>query len=66
VHVDDRFTGGPRTIAAAVLIDSGHRLPDDGLWRATGERHPRAGDALAPRTIHEAILEARRRAVEVG
>lgn len=66
VHVDDRFTGVPRTIAAAVLIDSGHRLPDDGLWRATGERHPRAGDALAPRTIHEAILEARRRAVEVG
>ena len=41
----------------------GYRLPDDALWRATGERSPRAGDAVAPRTIHEAILEGPRAAL---
>jgi 2,4-dienoyl-CoA reductase (NADPH2) len=47
------------------VVDAGHRLPDDRLWRATGERLPRAGDAVAPRTIYEAVLEGRRRAVEL-
>jgi 2,4-dienoyl-CoA reductase (NADPH2) len=65
IHVDDRFTGEARTIAAAAVVDAGHRLPDDRLWRATGERLPRAGDAVAPRTIYEAVLEGRRRAVEL-
>ena len=49
----------------AVLVDAGYRLPDDELWRSTGERITRAGDAVAPRTIHEAILEGRRRALEL-
>ncbi|MBI2708421.1 MAG: mycofactocin system FadH/OYE family oxidoreductase 1 [Actinobacteria bacterium] len=65
VDVEDRFTGASRTIGAAVTIDAGYRLPDDALWRASGEHLPRAGDAVAPRTIHEAVLEARRRVLEL-
>lgn len=65
-EVEDRFTGIRRVLSAAVVVDAGHRLPDDGLWRATGERFARAGDAVAPRTIHEAVLEGRRRALELG
>jgi 2,4-dienoyl-CoA reductase (NADPH2) len=64
--VEDRFTGEPRALPVDVLVDAGYRLPDDRLWRATGERMPRAGDAVAPRTVHEAILEGRRRASELG
>ena len=65
-EVEDRVTGERRTLAAAAVVDAGHRLPDDRLWRASGGRVPAAGDAVAPRTIHEAILEGRRRALEVG
>ena len=64
-QVEDRFTGEPRSIPAASVVDAGYRLPDDHLWRAAGGRLPRAGDAVAPRTILEAILEGRRRAVEL-
>ena len=64
-EVEDRFTGARRTIPATVIVDAGHRLPGDELWRASGGRHARAGDAVAPRTIHEAILEGRRRALEL-
>ncbi len=60
VVLEDRFSGVERRVPAAAVIDAGHRLPDDALWRATGAALPRAGDAVAPRTVHEAILEARR------
>ena len=59
---EDVFTGEARQIEAAVVIDAGHRRPDDTLWRA----HPalrRAGDAVAPRTVYEAVLEGRRAAL---
>jgi 2,4-dienoyl-CoA reductase (NADPH2) len=62
IELEDRFTGERRTRAAAALVDAGHRLPDDRLWRTTGGRLRRAGDAVAPRTIHEATLEGRRAA----
>jgi mycofactocin system FadH/OYE family oxidoreductase 1 len=65
VEVEDRFTGERRSLTVAAVVDAGHRLPDDELWRETGERFPAAGDAVAPRTIHEAILEGRRRALEL-
>jgi len=65
-ELEDRVTGERRTLAAAVVVDAGHRLPEDALWRAAGGLVPAAGDAVAPRTIHEAILEGRRRAFEVG
>jgi 2,4-dienoyl-CoA reductase (NADPH2) len=62
IVVEDRFTGERRTIAAALLVDAGYRLPDDALWRSTGERVARAGDCVAPRTAYEATLEGRRAA----
>jgi 2,4-dienoyl-CoA reductase (NADPH2) len=62
VTVVDRWSATRTDLTAAVLVDAGPRLADDGLWRASGARHARAGDAVAPRTIHEAILEGRRAA----
>jgi 2,4-dienoyl-CoA reductase (NADPH2) len=64
-HVEHRFTGEPRVLPAAAVVDAGYRLPDDRLWRATGESHRRAGDAVAPRTVHDAILEGRRAALSL-
>jgi hypothetical protein len=61
--VEDRFGGVERLVPAALVVDAGHRLPSDDLWRAT--QLPRAGDAVAPRTINEAVLEGRRRAREL-
>jgi 2,4-dienoyl-CoA reductase (NADPH2) len=61
VDLSDRFTGEPREVKAAVVIDAGHRLPNDALWRAKPELI-RAGDAVAPRSIYEAVLEGRRAA----
>jgi mycofactocin system FadH/OYE family oxidoreductase 1 len=60
--VEDVFTGDVHEIEAAVVIDAGHRLPEDGLWRAH-QALPRAGDAVAPRTVYEAVLEGRRAAL---
>ena len=54
--VDDRFSGERRTIACAAVVDCGYRLPDDPHPGVTA----RAGDCVAPRTIHEAVLEGRR------
>jgi mycofactocin system FadH/OYE family oxidoreductase 1 len=58
VHLDDRFTGARRVLRAAAVVDCGFRLPapvaDDGALRA--------GDCIAPRTVHEAVLEGRRAA----
>jgi 2,4-dienoyl-CoA reductase (NADPH2) len=65
VQLEDRFTGEPRALPVACVVDAGYRLPDDTLWHATGGQLPRAGDAVAPRSIHEAILEARRRVLEL-
>jgi hypothetical protein len=60
VTVVDHFSAETRHIDAVALVDAGARLPDDGLWRATGARLPRAGDAVAPRSAYEAVLEGRR------
>ncbi len=59
--VEDRFSGDRRVVPAATVVDAGYRLPADELWRATGR--PRAGDAVAPRSIYEAVLEGRRAAL---
>jgi mycofactocin system FadH/OYE family oxidoreductase 1 len=57
---EDRFTGELIELKAAVVIDAGPLLPDDELWIASGRRHLRVGDAVAPRTVYEAVLEGRR------
>lgn len=65
VELEDRFSGERRTIRARLVIDAGFRLPDESLWDATGRSHVRAGDCVAPRTVHEAILEGRRAAIAI-
>jgi 2,4-dienoyl-CoA reductase (NADPH2) len=63
--LEDVWTGERREIACAVLVDCGHRLADDALALAH-PAVPRAGDCVAPRTLLEAVLEGRRRALEVS
>lgn len=58
VEVEDRFSGAPDVLDAAAFIACGHRLPDHAL--DPDETLPQVGDRIAPRTIHEAILDARR------
>ncbi len=62
--LEDAWTGEQRRIGCALVIDCGHRLPDEELY-AQRPGTPRAGDCVAPRTIAEAILEGRRRAAEL-
>ena len=61
VDIGDRFTGRRRTLTCAAVVDCGFRLPDEPLPGAFA----RAGDCVAPRTIHEAVLEGRRAAYAV-
>jgi mycofactocin system FadH/OYE family oxidoreductase 1 len=56
VELDDRFSGERRVVPCAAVVDCGFRLPTDPLPGATHS----AGDCVAPRTILEAVLEARR------
>jgi 2,4-dienoyl-CoA reductase (NADPH2) len=60
------WTGEKTEIRAAVLVDCGHRLPEDSLYRELADPTViRAGDCVAPRTVHEAILEGRRAALSL-
>ena len=61
VRVQDRFSGATTTIACAALVDCGFRLPAAPLPGAA----VRVGDCVAPRTIAEAVLEARRAAASI-
>jgi 2,4-dienoyl-CoA reductase-like NADH-dependent reductase (Old Yellow Enzyme family) len=66
VTVQHLYSGEVSTLPAALVVDAGFRLPEDGLWRAAGAGSPRAGDAVAPRTVYEAVLEGRRVADSLG
>jgi 2,4-dienoyl-CoA reductase (NADPH2) len=59
VTIRDRYSGAERTLPCAALVDCGFRLPTEPLPGAVAA----AGDCVAPRTIHEAILEGRRAAL---
>ncbi|MEP6658380.1 MAG: mycofactocin system FadH/OYE family oxidoreductase 1 [Acidimicrobiales bacterium] len=61
VEIEDRFSGARRVIAVDQLVDCGFRLPDESVPTAD----IRIGDCVAPRTIHEAILEGRRAALAI-
>jgi len=63
--LEDVWTGAQREIRCDVLVDCGPRLPEESLYLARPGT-PRAGDAVAPRTLYEAVLEGRRRALEVA
>jgi 2,4-dienoyl-CoA reductase (NADPH2) len=63
VVIEHRDTGELGYLPAAVLVDAGHRLPEDTLYKsvaATRSGVAIAGDAVAPRTVLEAVLEGRR------
>jgi mycofactocin system FadH/OYE family oxidoreductase 1 len=63
--LEDVWTGEQRRIDCAVVVDCGHRLPEETLYLGRpGTR--RAGDAVAPRTVLEAVLEGRRLAMDIG
>ena len=63
--LEDVWTGARREIDCALVLDCGHRLPDDALWAARPDL-PRAGDCVAPRTVHEAVREGRAAAVALS
>jgi mycofactocin system FadH/OYE family oxidoreductase 1 len=60
VLLADRWTGRPRELPCAVLVDAGPPLAENSLARDGAVRL--AGDAVAPRTVLEAVLEGRREA----
>ena len=62
VVIEDRFGAGTRQLECVALIDCGFRLPDAPYEHADFQ----VGDCVAPRTVHEAILEARRAAVAIN
>jgi mycofactocin system FadH/OYE family oxidoreductase 1 len=64
-EVEDVFCGGYRTIPAALVVDAGPRLPADFGDSGTATAMV-AGDAVAPRTIYQAVLEGRRAAIGAG
>jgi 2,4-dienoyl-CoA reductase (NADPH2) len=63
--LDDVWTGERREIDCTVIVDCSHRLPEESLYLSRPGT-PRAGDCVAPRTLLEAVLEGRRRALEIG
>jgi 2,4-dienoyl-CoA reductase (NADPH2) len=56
IEVQDRYSGETTTYEAAAFIDCGFRLPTEHI----APQFHLAGDSVAPRTILEAVLEARR------
>jgi hypothetical protein len=65
VLLEDRWTGEQRMVDCAFVVHCGRRLPEQTLYLHRPGT-PRAGDCVAPRTVLEAVLEARRAALAVG
>jgi mycofactocin system FadH/OYE family oxidoreductase 1 len=63
--LEDVWTGERRSVECALVVHCGHRLPEQALYLSRPGT-PRAGDCVAPRTVHEAVLEARRVAMAAG
>jgi mycofactocin system FadH/OYE family oxidoreductase 1 len=65
VLLEDRWTGEQRRVDCGFVVHCGHRLPEEALYlHRPGTL--RAGDCVAPRTVLEAVLEARRAALAIG
>ena len=62
--LEDVWTGERRAVECALVVHCGHRLPEQTLYLSRPGT-PRAGDCVAPRTVHEAVLEARRVAMAI-
>ena len=68
VELEHRFSGAKTFIAADAIVDANHRLPAPPFILESSSHHQRVirvGDAVAPRTILEAILEGRRAALSI-
>lgn len=65
VMVQDRFSGDEQEIRAAAVVDAGFRLPNDEPIDAAGRTVIPIGDCVTPRSLLEAILEARRAALQI-
>jgi len=66
VRVQDRFSGATDQIEAAAVVDAGFRLPAEPRCDSSGRPvGTLIGDCVAPRTILEAVLEARRAALAI-
>ena len=66
VRVQDRFSGAIDQLDAAAVVDAGFRLPNEIVSDASGRPlGVSIGDCVAPRTILEAVLEARRAALTI-
>jgi mycofactocin system FadH/OYE family oxidoreductase 1 len=63
IVLEDRFTGTTTRWPAAWCVDAGHRIAGPATWPGVAQV---IGDAVAPRGILMAMLEARRVAVEPG
>ncbi|MEV5975218.1 mycofactocin system FadH/OYE family oxidoreductase 1 [Streptomyces sp. NPDC051921] len=63
-EVEHLLTGERTELDCAAVVHCGFRLPDERLALARPGT-PRAGDCVAPRTVHEAVLEGRRAALEL-
>ena len=63
ITIEHRDSGEVSTVPLAVFVDAGHRLAEDSLCRSISAVRAGvlvAGDAVAPRTVLEAVLDARR------
>ena len=69
--LEDAWTGEQREIGCVAVVDCGPRLAETRLHEAAlASSGPpgalQAGDCVAPRTAAEAVLEGRRRGIEIG
>ena len=65
VSVENRFSGSREDLPASLVVDAGFRLPNEALWHSLDEDTLRVGDEVAPRTVYEALLEARAAVMEL-
>jgi len=70
--IEQRWTREQQVVPTDLVVDASHRLAEEQLWDALvsddtslRDKLVRAGDCVAPRTVHEAVLEGRRAALTV-
>lgn len=73
LHLRDAATGVPSTLPCAAVVDAARRRPGPVAGDASpaggllvAGRTVLAGDVLAPRTVHDAVLDGRRAAAQVA
>ncbi len=64
--IESRVDGSSRVIRAVAVIDAGHRVPSGQAQALADAGATLIGDAVAPRSLYEAMLEGRRAAIALG